>query len=56
MDIVTSYDNWGGNGNRRSILSGNSEVFDGNENTYLSYGNNAQINIDIIFSGLEGGK
>lgn len=54
MDIVTSYDNWGGKGDRRSILSGNSEVFDGTETTYLSYGNGAQINIDIIFSGLEG--
>lgn len=54
MDIVTSYDNWGGSGDRRSILSGNSEIFDGTETTYLSYGNGAQINIDIIFSGLEG--
>ncbi|WP_333880070.1 hypothetical protein [Lysinibacillus capsici] len=54
MDIVTSYDNWGGSGDRRNILSGNSEVFDGTETTYLSYGNGAQINIDIVFSGLEG--
>ena len=54
MDIVTSYDNWGGSGDRRSILSGNSVIFDGTETTYLSYGNGAQINIDIIFSGLEG--
>ncbi|OXS65586.1 hypothetical protein B1B04_24980 [Lysinibacillus sp. KCTC 33748] len=54
MDIVTSYDNWGGKGDRRKILSGNPEVFDGTESTYMYYGNLAQINIDIIFSGLEG--
>lgn len=54
MDIVTSYDNWGGKGDRRSIFSGNSEVFDGTQATYMYYGNNAQANIDIIFSGLEG--
>lgn len=54
MDIVTSYDNWGGKGNRTTILSGNSEVFDGTEATYMYYGNGGQININIIFSGLEG--
>ncbi len=54
MDIVTSYDNWGGSGDRRSILSGNSVIFDGTETTYISYGNKEQITIDIIFSGLEG--
>ncbi len=56
MDIVTSYDNWGGSGDRRNILSGNSVIFDGTETTYISYGNKEQITIDIIFSGLEGGK
>ncbi|NOG27208.1 discoidin domain-containing protein [Lysinibacillus fusiformis] len=54
MDIVTSYDNWGGSGDRRSILSGNTVIFDGTETTYISYGNKEQITIDIIFSGLEG--
>lgn len=54
MDIVTSYDNWGGKGNRTTILSGNLEVFDGTEATYMYYGNGGQININIIFSGLEG--
>ncbi|WP_144787022.1 hypothetical protein [Lysinibacillus fusiformis] len=54
MDIVTSYDNWGGSGDRRSILSGSSVIFDGTEDTYITHGNGAQINIDIIFSGLEG--
>lgn len=54
MDIVTSYDNWGGKGDRKSILSGNSEVFDGTQATYMYYGNGGQANIDIIFSGLEG--
>lgn len=54
MDIKTSYDNWGGKGNRTKILSGATEVLDGNENTYLTYTNGGQIKIDIIFSGLEG--
>ncbi|AJK88689.1 MULTISPECIES: discoidin domain-containing protein [Lysinibacillus] len=54
MDIVTSYDNWGGKGDRRSILSGNSEVFDGTETTYLGYYNGQKATIDIVFSGLEG--
>lgn len=54
MDIVTSFDNLGGKGDRTNILSGKLEVLDGNENTYLTYTNGDQISIDIIFSGLEG--
>ncbi|KEK09946.1 hypothetical protein EP18_22625 [Lysinibacillus sphaericus] len=54
MDIVTSYDNWGGKGDRRSIFSGNSEVFDGTETTHLGYYNGQKATIDIVFSGLEG--
>ena len=55
MDIVTSFDNLGGKGDRRSILTSNVvAVIDGTETTYMSYGNGDQINIDIVFSGLEG--